>query len=106
MEKQGAILRETGIYKKESKKKSHNKDQTQKSSKPTFQKKVHNIVSKERKATGFCIICSKNRNLSRNCPDRQDEGNWKVVKNKSTSNRDAAASSADEVNINSMEIET
>jgi len=100
------MLRETGIYKEESKKMSHNKDQTQKSSKPTFQKKVHNIVSKEGKATGFCFICAKNRYLPQNCPDKPDEGNWKVVNNKSTANRDAAASSADEGNINSMEIET
>jgi len=106
MEKQGLMLRSTGIYKNVSKNKSHNKDQTQNSSKLTFQKKVHKIVSKERKATSFCFICAKNRYLPRNCPYKQDEGNWKVVKKKSTSNRDAAASSVDEVNISSMEIET
>jgi len=46
-ERQDAMLRAVGAYKKESKEKSHHKDRGQTSSKPNYQKKVSNTVSKE-----------------------------------------------------------
>jgi len=67
------MLREVGAYKKESKENAHHKDPSQSSSKPTYQKKVSNTVSKERKASGACFTCGKKGHLSRNCPDKKDE---------------------------------
>jgi len=100
------MLRGLGAYKKESREKSHHKDRGQSSSKPTYEKKVSNTVSKELKASGACFTCGKKGHLSRNCPDKKDEGKGKAVKKESTSNRAEAETSADEVYINSMEIET
>jgi len=100
------MLRGVGAYKKESKEKSHHKDRGQSSSKPNYQKKVSNTVSKERKASGACFTCGKKGHLSRNCRDKQDEGKGRAVKKESTSNSAEAETSADEVYINAMEIET
>jgi len=100
------MLRGVGVYKKESKEKSHHKDRGQSSSKPNYRKKVSKTVSKERKASGACLTCGKKGHLFRNCPDKKDKGKRKPVKKESTSNRAEAETNADEVYINSMEIET
>jgi len=105
-ERQDAMLRRVGAYKKESKEKSHHKDRGHSNPKPTYQKKVSNTVSKERKASGDCFTCGNIGHLSCTCPDKKDEGKEKAVNQESTSNRAEAETSADEVYINSMEIET
>ena len=79
-ERQDAMLRGVGAYKKESKEKSHHKDLGQSSSKPTYQKKVSNRDSKERNASGACFTCGKKGHLSHNCPDKKDKGKGKAVK--------------------------
>jgi len=100
------MLRGGRAYRKESKEKLHRKDRGQSRSKPTYQKKVSNTPSKEQKASGAGFTCEKKEHLSRNCPDKKDEGKGKAVKKESTSNRAEAETSTDEVYINSMEIET
>jgi len=100
------MLRGVRAYKRESAEKSHHKDRGQSSLKPAIQNKVSKTLSKERKASGACFTCVKKGHLSPNCPDKKDEGKGKAVKKESTSNRAEAETSADEVYINWMEIET
>jgi len=79
-ERQDAMLRGTGVYKKEAKEKAHRNDQSEKSSKTSYKKKVSNTVSMERMVSHTCFSCGKKGHLSRNCPDKKDEGNGKAVK--------------------------
>jgi len=101
-----AMMKATCVYKKESKEKPHTRNRSQKSSKPTYQKKFNNTVFKERKASSPCLTCGNKRHLSHYCPDKKDEGKWKAVKKELISNRGGAETSAEEVYINSMEIKT
>jgi len=105
-EQQDAMLRGVGAYKGGSNEKAHHKNRSQSSLKPTYQKRVSNTVSKERKARGACFTCGKKGHLSHNCADKKDEGKGKAVKKESSSNRAEAETSADEVYINLIEIET
>jgi len=105
-EGQAAMLRGVGAYKQESKEKAHHMDRGQSSSKTSYEKKVSNTVSKEQKASSACFTCGKKGHLSRSCTDKKDEGKGKAVKKESTSNRAETETNADEVYINSMEIET